>query len=75
MARCTKKAAKRRSAFQRWFIQQYGSMPDERKRVAALQKKRDAQSAMTAAQIEYLIEDEKFAAFTNALYGWNARMT
>lgn len=64
---------KRRSAFKHWFIQQYGSMPSERKRSAALRKKQEAQQALNEAQFEYIIEDAKFAAFTNALYGWNAR--
>lgn len=66
---------KRDSAFKDWFVQQYGSMPSVRKRSAAWKRKWEAEVALTEAQLEYALENAKFEAFNNALYGWNARVS
>lgn len=59
--------------FAAWFKEQYGLLPSERRREAALRKKRDAEEALRVAQIEYQMEDMRFAWFDTALKGWNAR--
>jgi len=64
----------RRSAFKHWFREQYGVLPNERRRYLARKKISDLERALHVARTELQVEDARFAAFTNALYGWNARV-
>jgi hypothetical protein len=61
-----------KSAFRDWFKRQYGAVPSERKRQAARRKIRDLEHALSVAKVEFQVEDARFAAWTNALYGWSA---
>lgn len=62
-----------RSAFREWFKEQYGAVPSERARQQAAQRVKDLENALRVARIKLHVEESRLAAWTNAMYGWNAR--
>ena len=65
---------RRRSEFKRWFVQQYGRMPANGQKYEALRRDvKAAEHALMIASTRLEVEDALNAAWTAALYGWNAR--
>lgn len=62
-----------KSAFQAWFKEQFGSLPNERKRVKLSIKVHELESALVYARKELQQQEWLRDSADAALKGWNAK--
>ena len=62
----------RKKLFRDWFKQQYGALPNNRKRMAAITRQAEAIRDLADAERELDREQYLSASWMDALYGWSA---